>query len=105
MFGATRWMIQVVQGDGHPVHGDDFKRLPFKLQVEPIEGTLITVVAFLLAHESLLPLTEERTGNVSVISVPSAGSGDQVLLLISASLTSTPTPTDLGRKLLLKVKE
>src|SRR5258708_34679701 len=34
MFDATRWVVRVVQGDRHPVHGNDFKRLPLKLQVE-----------------------------------------------------------------------
>src|SRR5260370_39688385 len=30
----ARPVIRVVQGDGHPVHGNNFKRLPLNLQVE-----------------------------------------------------------------------
>src|SRR5260370_30921816 len=33
MFGATGSMFRVVQGDGHSVHGNDFKCLLLKLQV------------------------------------------------------------------------
>src|SRR6266700_5701666 len=41
MIGAPRSMSPVVQGDGHPVHGNDFKRLPLKLKVEiAIRGSI-----------------------------------------------------------------
>src|SRR6266481_739657 len=41
MIGAPRSMIRVVQGDGHPVHGNDFERLALKLKVEiAIRGSI-----------------------------------------------------------------
>src|ERR1700730_5490746 len=41
MIGDTRSMIGVVLGDGHPVHGDNFNRLPLQLQVHvAIRGSI-----------------------------------------------------------------
>src|SRR6266852_561509 len=41
MIGAPRSMIRVVQGDGHPVHGNDFERLILKLKVKiAIRGSI-----------------------------------------------------------------
>src|SRR6267154_24800 len=41
MIGAPRSMSRVVQSDGHPVHGNDFKRLTLKLKVEiAIRGSI-----------------------------------------------------------------
>ena len=47
-------VIRIVQGDGHSIHGNDFKRLPFKLQVKvTIRGSIHETPELVLARSDL----------------------------------------------------
>src|SRR5713101_2602936 len=71
MFGATGSMFRVVQGDGHSVHGNDFKCLLLKLQVYVAIGRSVhdaPKLAFTRSDFNLRPHGSDSAPQISELS-------------------------------------